>query len=144
MAWLAVRMPTRGLPEVQYFLMRSSCSPSSFSRRVNRTTTSHFSRFSRPGRSLSDFAEIIVTSDGYFDSRYFFRIGIVLSDSYSAEPETKTTRSGAIRASACGEASSNIDDNRISRKSNLFMAILFCREGGGLAMLYFHPSSGAD
>ncbi|NJN48093.1 MAG: type III secretion system chaperone [Candidatus Competibacteraceae bacterium] len=50
---LAVRMPTMGLPDWQYFLMRSSCVPFSFMRRVNSTITSHVSRFSSPGRSLS-------------------------------------------------------------------------------------------
>src|SRR6516162_2073716 len=87
-------MPTSALPEVQYLFMRSSWSPSSFSRRVNRTATSHLSRFSRPGKSLSDLAMAQVETTLCFDSRYFCKIGSVLSDSYSVEPEMKQTRNG--------------------------------------------------
>src|SRR5262249_51934165 len=139
-------MPTSALPEVQYFLMRSSWSPSNFSRRVNRIATSHLSRFSRPGKSLSDLAIAQVETVLCFDSRYFCKIGSDLSDSYSAEPDIKQTRSSFWVSPPEATVSVKPMTAVNSNSASVFMAnpVMDVRDGSGSILKQILHSISAD
>jgi len=104
-AWLAVRMPTMGLPAAHQALNRSSWSPASFCRRMNTTITSASLSASIPGTLSPVFrsAWTIVHWQPYLSSRCFFSTGSDSCDSYSHAPDSMHTRRGCSAAAPTPE-----------------------------------------